>query len=50
MLAEERKLERKEKKAERNARIFLAEEEQERKILEQKVAAAVTVRTLRNLH
>lgn len=39
-MAKERAIERKEKKAERAERIYLAEEEQEKKILQQKADAA----------
>ena len=45
LLKLEKLAERKEKEAERAERIFLAEEEQERKILKQKTDAALAVRT-----
>ena len=45
LLAAEQALERKERKAEKLERIFLAEEEQEQKILKQKLDAARAVST-----
>ena len=44
LLKKEREFERKEKKAKRAERVFLAEEEQEQKILRQKEDAAIAVR------
>jgi hypothetical protein len=46
-LAAEQALERKERKAEKLERIFLAEEEQEQKILKQKLDAARAVSRIR---
>jgi hypothetical protein len=46
LLAQERELERKEKRAERSERIFMAEEEQQKKILAQKADAARAVSIL----
>jgi len=46
LLAREKEGERKEKRAERAERIFLAEEQQEKKILQQKSDAARTVSTV----
>lgn len=45
LLAKQREVERKERKAERAERIFLAEETQEKKILQQKLEAALAVST-----
>jgi hypothetical protein len=47
LLAAEQALERKERKAEKLERIFLAEEEQEQKILKQKLDAARAVSRIR---
>lgn len=44
-MAKEKEAERKEKKAERKEKIFLAEEQQEQKILKQKVDAELAVST-----